>query len=243
MRFTIWDPTQEVATRPLAIRESGVWYTYGWDLTKNICELYGQEGFIRTIYTYSPYGQVTAEGDVIQPIQWSSEYHDAETDLVYYNYRYYNPRDGRWTRRDPAGEFFSLSLYCGLRNALYRVDCFGLSEYALRTCEKIPPASPEQKQCKYQSSCSPGYYWSDVGTPSDSIVRPCSCPDIVYSGTCKRKRKRHREPIYQPVPAFDAAFLLRERARYAESGAQITKITIIVITFLMIITGKSPIPV
>ena len=47
----IWDPTQEIATRPLAIRENGVWYTYGWDLTKNICELYGQEGFIRTIYT------------------------------------------------------------------------------------------------------------------------------------------------------------------------------------------------
>ena len=52
LRFIIWDPTQEVATRPLAIRENGVWYTYGWDLTKNICELYGQEGFIRTIYTY-----------------------------------------------------------------------------------------------------------------------------------------------------------------------------------------------
>ncbi len=101
LRFIIWDPTQEIATRPLAIRENGVWYTYGWNLTKNICELYGQEGFIRTIYTYSPYGQVIAEGDVIQPIRWGSEYHDAETGLVYYNYRYYNPLDGRWTRRDP----------------------------------------------------------------------------------------------------------------------------------------------
>ncbi len=101
LRFIVWDPTQEVATRPLAIRENGVWYTYGWDLTKNICELYGQEGFIRTIYTYSPYGQVTAEGDVIQPIQWSSEMYDAELGLVYYNYRYYNPRAGRWTRREP----------------------------------------------------------------------------------------------------------------------------------------------
>ncbi len=104
LRFIIWDPTQEVATRPLAIRENGVWYTYGWDLTKNICELYGQEGFIRTIYTYSPYGQVTAEGDVTQPIQWSSEMYDAELGIVYYNYRYYNPTDGRWTRRDMLGE-------------------------------------------------------------------------------------------------------------------------------------------
>ena len=37
-----WDPTQPVATRPLAIQKDGTWYTYGWDLTKNICEVYGQ---------------------------------------------------------------------------------------------------------------------------------------------------------------------------------------------------------
>ena len=111
LRFIIWDPTQEIATRPLAIRENGVWYTYGWDLTKNICELYGQEGFIRTIYTYSPYGQVTAEGDVTQPIQWSSEMYDAELGLVYYDFRYYNPLDGRWTRRDEFLQLFGLNVY------------------------------------------------------------------------------------------------------------------------------------
>ena len=39
-----WDPSQPVATRPLAIQKDGTWYTYGWDLTKNICEVYGQHG-------------------------------------------------------------------------------------------------------------------------------------------------------------------------------------------------------
>lgn len=29
---------------------------------------------------------------------------DAETGPVYYDYRCYSPRDGRWTRRDPIGE-------------------------------------------------------------------------------------------------------------------------------------------
>ena len=145
LRFIVWDPTQSVATRPLAIRENGVWYTYGWDLTKNICELYGQEGFIRTIYTYSPYGQVrenesttqsprgigggldnaealpegrTADGAAVsQPIQWSSEVYDAELGIVYYNYRYYNPTDGRWTRRDPMDESESLiTLYLFVSN-------------------------------------------------------------------------------------------------------------------------------
>ena len=128
LRFIIWDPTQEVATRPLAIRENGVWYTYGWDLTKNICELYGQEGFIRTIYTYSPYGQVTAEGDVNQPVQWSSEMYDAETGLAYYNYRYYNPRDGRWTRRDPVNRIANNArLYSYVDNkATFYTDTLGL---------------------------------------------------------------------------------------------------------------------
>ena len=36
------------ATRPQAIQKDGTWYTYGWDLTKNICELYGQHGYIHT---------------------------------------------------------------------------------------------------------------------------------------------------------------------------------------------------
>ena len=91
-----WDPSQPVATRPLAIQKDGTWYTYGWDLTKNICEVYGQHGYIRTNYSYSPYGTVTEEGDITQPIQWSSELNDAELGLVYYNYRHYNPVEGRW---------------------------------------------------------------------------------------------------------------------------------------------------
>ena len=128
LRFIIWDPTQEVATRPLAIRENGVWYTYGWDLTKNICELYGQEGFIRTIYTYSPYGQVTAEGDINQPIQWSSEMYDAELGLVYYNYRYYNPTDGRWINRDILFSINQIALYNYLSdNPILMKDILGLS--------------------------------------------------------------------------------------------------------------------
>ncbi len=99
-----WDPTQSVTTRPLAIQKDGTWYTYGWDLTKNVCEVYGQHGYIRTIYSYSPYGEVTISGDVTQPIQWSSEYFDEETNLMYYNFRYYNVIDGEWNQRDPYEE-------------------------------------------------------------------------------------------------------------------------------------------
>jgi RHS repeat-associated protein len=100
--FITWDPTEPVATRPLAIQKDGTWYTYGLDLPKNITEIYGTDGYIKTAYTYSPYGLVTSTGSVTQPIQWSSEFTDTDLALVYYNYRHYNPLDGRWCGRDLA---------------------------------------------------------------------------------------------------------------------------------------------
>ena len=113
---------QPVATRPLAIQKDGTWYTYGWDLTKNICEVYGQHGYIRTACTYAPYGEVTAEGDVTQPIQWSSEYNDAEPGLIYYNYRHYNPVEGKWIGRDIIN---SNNMYKFLSGAPYAIDILG----------------------------------------------------------------------------------------------------------------------
>ena len=120
-----WDPSQPVATRPLAIQKDGTWYTYGWDLAKNICEIYGQHGYIRTNYSYSPYGAVTISGDVTQPIQWSSEYYDAETTFVYYNYRYYSPCEGRWISRDRIQELGGTNLYAYLKNHTYQNDYLG----------------------------------------------------------------------------------------------------------------------
>lgn len=71
-------PIRRQNTRPLAIQKDGTWYTYGWDSTKNVCEVYGQFGYIRTLYTYTPYGSVTTDGNVTQPILWSSEFDDLE---------------------------------------------------------------------------------------------------------------------------------------------------------------------
>ncbi len=123
--FITWDPTQPIATRPLAIQKDATWYTYGWDLTKNICELYGNNGYIRTAYTYTPYGEVTESANSIyQPIQWSSEYNDTELSLVYYNYRHYNPMDGRWLGRDK--ELYN-NLYDYVDNEIIKqIDFLGL---------------------------------------------------------------------------------------------------------------------
>ena len=117
--FITWDPTQPIATRPLSIRINGTWYTYGWDLTKNICELYSTGGNIATSYTYTPFGKVTSSGNVSQPIQWSSEYHDTELGLVYYNYRHYMPMKGRWSARDLVISENNFDLYKKQPSSLY----------------------------------------------------------------------------------------------------------------------------
>lgn len=131
----LWDPTQPVATRPLAIQKDGVWYTYGWDLTKNICEVFGLNGYINTTYTYTPYGEVASSGSTAQPIQWSSEVWDVELDLTYYNYRHYNPLLGRWISADPIGaDGGSFNLYKYINNSFFNIDILGLKYTEEKLC-------------------------------------------------------------------------------------------------------------
>jgi RHS repeat-associated protein len=52
----------------------------------------------------------------LNPYRFSSEYADDALGLVYYNYRHYNPADGRWTGRD-VDENLSVNMYAILLNA------------------------------------------------------------------------------------------------------------------------------
>ena len=45
--------------------------------------------------------------------------YDAELAMVYYNYRHYNPMDGRWISRDPIAEDGGWNLYAFVRNRLF----------------------------------------------------------------------------------------------------------------------------
>ena len=70
-------------------------------------------------YAYSPYGALAKSSGPDKnscPFLFSSEYLDSETNLVYYNYRYYSPELGRWTKRDPIGEDGGHNLYAMVGN-------------------------------------------------------------------------------------------------------------------------------
>ncbi len=84
----------------------------------------GRAGRLDKSAAFAPKGRGVDGATPSQSVQWSREYHDAETGLVYYNYRYYNPLDGRWTKRDPV---FGDSQYVYCKNCMTRlIDVDGL---------------------------------------------------------------------------------------------------------------------
>jgi RHS repeat-associated protein len=86
-------------------------------------------------YEYSPFGIVlkqTGPQANTNPFRFSNKYHDAETGLVYYGYRYYNPETGRWINRDPIGEKGGENIYgFASNNALSFFDILGMRDFTL----------------------------------------------------------------------------------------------------------------
>ena len=179
-----WDPSQPTATRPLTIQKDGTWFTYGYDLTKNICEVFGPAGYIRTSYSYAPFGTVTESGDVSQPFQWSSEHYDSELDLVYYNFRHYSPSLGRFLSRDPIEEQGRLNLYAFVENA-------GWSEFDLRGLRKWK---------EEDSDCCEGKLYNDK-TECCLQGRIISRKLHGYAGVSYyvRRSRFYHIPIYNPL--------------------------------------------
>lgn len=134
-----WDPSEPIATKPLAIDIAGKLYYYAHDHSKNVTDLLDATGKIVAHYDYDPYGNVTATGELanLNPIQYSSEVYDPELGLVIYNYRHYNPLDGRWLTRDPIEEKGGINLYGFVgNNPLLWVDALGLRKEIITDKDK-----------------------------------------------------------------------------------------------------------
>ena len=84
------------------------------------------EGNLLEKYAYAPFGGNT--GETRASIGFSSEAFDAATDLNYYNYRYYAPGLGRWTKRDSIDEKGGLNLFAVCSNNITNdYDVLGLA--------------------------------------------------------------------------------------------------------------------
>jgi RHS repeat-associated protein len=70
-------------------------------------------------YEYGPFGEtarITGTFAKDNSFRFSTKYQDAESDLYYYGYRYYNATTGRWPNRDPLEEKGGVNLYEFVRN-------------------------------------------------------------------------------------------------------------------------------
>ncbi|MFO0972530.1 MAG: RHS repeat-associated core domain-containing protein [Phycisphaerae bacterium] len=111
---------------------SGLGQAYLYDGNGNVGQLISlDDGSVVTAYEYDAYGNITAETDgeyaPENPFRFSTKFHDDETGWVYYGYRFYGPKWGRWAGRDPIGENGGLNIleFIGNRTT-YAVDAFGL---------------------------------------------------------------------------------------------------------------------
>ena len=126
----VWDPTEPAATRPLLLQTPSGWFTYSFDQAKNVTELFDSAGGIAAAYDHGPFGEdmaATGSAAGLNPLRFSSEVWDGALALVCYNWRHYNPLDGRFISRDPIGERGGLNLYGFVGNdPVNRWDALGL---------------------------------------------------------------------------------------------------------------------
>jgi RHS repeat-associated protein len=106
-------------------------YVPAYDGTGNIVALFDTgTGKKVAEYEYGPFGEplrVTGAIGEKNPIRWSTKYCDKETSLVYYGFRYYDPNNGRWIRRDPYGEQGGIGLTRAFdNNPVGSIDVLGL---------------------------------------------------------------------------------------------------------------------
>jgi RHS repeat-associated protein len=117
----------------LLLTDAGGTFQAGYDGSGNLTTLVDAgTGAVAASYEYDPFGvTVKAVGAYAEanPFRFSTKYADAETGLLYYGHRYYQPQTGRWLSRDPLGEAGGTNLYGFVGNdPLTRVDPTGLYE-------------------------------------------------------------------------------------------------------------------
>ena len=109
-----------------------------YDAQGNVYGLIDMSGNLDAAYEYDPFGKCIRHAGTRKDsmsLLYGTKYTDMETGLIYYGYRYYDPRQGRFINRDPIGEEGGLNLYAMLGNSpVNAVDYLGLEEIFVQNC-------------------------------------------------------------------------------------------------------------
>ena len=103
-----------------------------YDAQGNVTGLIDTSGNLVAAYEYDPFGKLiryAGTRSTSMSLLYGTKYLDMETGLIYYGYRYYDPRQGRFINRDPIGEAGGINLYGMVgNNPVNWVDYLGLCD-------------------------------------------------------------------------------------------------------------------
>lgn len=113
----------------LYLTVNGAVYVPFYDNNGNVTRYCDANGNTAATYTYDAFGRTVSRSGPLADVfrhRFSTKYHDAETHLCYYGYRFYAPALMRWLNRDPIGERGGFNLYCFCVNSsVSKIDPLG----------------------------------------------------------------------------------------------------------------------
>ncbi|MBU0708027.1 RHS repeat-associated core domain-containing protein [Patescibacteria group bacterium] len=148
--------------------------------------------------SYDSYGNtLSSTGSVPNPYGFSTKEKSANSGLLYFGARYYNPTIGRWLSQDPLGMVNGPNLYAYCKNSPTKwVDPYGLFVFGKRSIpgwSKVPSwakRNPIDNHFNTELSHEQGFYedgsGDNVGFFNDNQVRPDNdspFDDYVYDTT------------------------------------------------------------
>jgi len=162
----------------VAIHEGDKTYIPVYDATGNVVAL-TDNATTQTVASWQrgPFGEViSTSGDTsLCPFGFATHYTDAESGLVYFGYRYYNPETGRWLTREPLGEGESFNLFAYCHNdPINKVDILGLQGINFNASPGLIEAGTDLqggKLYKWAVPLAGGGYYPMQGQLSESRLR------------------------------------------------------------------------
>jgi len=118
---------------PIAVTKGGSTFFYHQDGLGSVTDLTDGAGAMAKSYAYDAYGTILeSPGTLDQPYSYTGREFDAESGLLYYRARYYDPTTGRFLQKDPIGlGGGDINLYNYVRNNPPRLaDPYGLFDLA-----------------------------------------------------------------------------------------------------------------
>ncbi len=120
------------SNRAISFELQGTVYVPIHDVFGHIRALLDNSGNCVATYRYSAFGEEQIQGDVLSPWRYSGKRIDAETGLIYFGKRYYDPKTLCWLTPDPIGDRDGPNYYAYVHNnPLYYTDPDGRLAFLL----------------------------------------------------------------------------------------------------------------